>query len=94
VDHEDRLLCNSCLARLAVPINADRSTWGWVSGLLVAGLGAGLLVVMFSSLGHLLIATPSAFHEGTLWKKSWLEDTGSAEEPSQSKKAKGMEISP
>src|SRR5712691_9584333 len=68
-EHEDRVLCASCLARVLRVEKKDRSALGS----LVRGLMAvvGLLVAwwFFDLLGQGLMKIPASVHEGTVWKK-------------------------
>ena len=69
VEHEARVLCASCLATLLQP---SRKRGLRVLGLLgraarVAG-GFLLLWLFFYYLGRILLAIPTSFHEGTVWK--------------------------
>jgi hypothetical protein len=68
VEHDDRILCGSCLRKLTAPQKAGRRRWRTLAG---AGLGlAGLLtaVLYFYWFGQLLLLIPTPFHDGTLWK--------------------------
>ena len=70
-EHEDRVLCASCLNASA---NADTDGTGRLGALVRVVhfvLGTILLWVFFYHLGQLLLSLPSAFHEGTLWEKGW-----------------------
>src|SRR5207237_9981843 len=67
-EHEDRMLCASCLARELRVEKTERS----VFRSLVRGSMAivGLLVAwwFFDLLGQGLIKIPASVHEGTIWK--------------------------
>ena len=77
VEHEDRVLCAGCLARLTtvppVALRRGRSVTPLV------GAGAGLFVawLAFYFLGRMLLAVPGDFHASKIWKSDWLRsDTG------------------
>ena len=70
-EHDDRVLCAACLARLSRRPLFRRPAF---AGLLRFGqFLAGWIIawVFFYLCAELLLALPSAFHEGTLWKSSW-----------------------
>lgn len=71
-EHDDRMLCSNCLARLSGRRQKpDRS---WVQGLMVAGqgmLGFLLLWYAFYLVGLMLLSIPHSFHEGTVWESGW-----------------------
>jgi hypothetical protein len=67
-EHDDRILCTACLARLSAPVAARRS--GVLAGvwLLAQTLVAIAAIWFFFFLvGRALIAIPSDFHEGSAW---------------------------
>jgi len=67
-EHDDRLLCAACLRSLARPPLFKPPVF---AGLLRLGQGSlGLVIAwfFFYLLAELLLAIPSSFHEGTLWK--------------------------
>ena len=72
-EHDEKLLCAACLRRLAhSPLTARR----WFAGLgRVAACVSGLFLawLFFYSLGQALLALPSSFHEGTIWRGSFLD---------------------
>lgn len=66
-EHEDRVVCSSCLAKLAG--GARERRWR-ISGVLQAGqFAAGLFVLwcVFYLLGRVLLNVPSDFHSDTVW---------------------------
>jgi uncharacterized paraquat-inducible protein A len=74
VEHEDRVLCASCLARLLAGIPARRPR---LAGLVIAGrflLGFLILWVTFYYMAQALLSLPTAFHEGTVWEDAGLEN--------------------
>lgn len=69
VDHEGKLLCAGCVAKLAAaPVAAPGSRWPGIRR--VAGLGFAVAVAWtaFFIVGKVLLAIPTAVHEGTIWK--------------------------
>jgi uncharacterized paraquat-inducible protein A len=67
-EHEDRVVCASCLTKLAVGAGNDRKRLVVVFRVLECGASLALLWLMFYLLGQGLLALPSSFHEGTLWQ--------------------------
>ena len=67
-EHEDRVVCASCLAGLAGDAAAGKSRLGVV--LRATLCAAGLLTVwlFFYAVGQGLLVMPSSFHEGTVWQ--------------------------
>ena len=66
-EHEDRVLCASCLRRVAhVPLLRRR---GFAGAVRLVQCVAGLMLAwfFFYVIGEALLAIPTAFHEGTLW---------------------------
>lgn len=64
-EHEDRVICASCLGTGATDANESRFFWGMLA--LPAQLLTGLLVawILFYGLGQLLSAIPADFHAGS-----------------------------
>jgi hypothetical protein len=76
VEHDDRLICNSCLARsqrvmAPPPKRISLAPLGRVMG---AVLGFILAWILFFSLGRMLLSIPDEFHAETLWKRSFSDD--------------------
>ena len=74
-EHADRLMCAACLKKLAaVPVTRRA---GFVGAIRTVQLAGGLLIalVFFYWLGQSLLDLPSSFHDGTLWRGRWLDET-------------------
>src|SRR5580700_7462209 len=72
-EHDDRVICASCLQRLAQPKEEPRRRLRLFSGLLPVGNALlGLLVawICFYMVGRLLLTLPSEFHSD-LWNSWW-----------------------
>lgn len=72
-EHEDKVICAACLRKLVKSPLIQR---GWfLGGVRVGAALSGLLLawMFFYLLGQGLLAVPSAFHEGTVWRGSWLD---------------------
>ena len=73
VEHEERVLCAACLAKAArIPLTRRRSFVG-LTRLFQCLVGVCTLWFVFYLLGESLLALPSSFHEGTLWRVRWLD---------------------
>ncbi len=72
-EHEDQIICAACLGKLArVPLLQRRGFAALIrAGQCLVGLLAAWF--FFYLLGESLLALPSSFHEGTLWKSNWLD---------------------
>jgi hypothetical protein len=69
VEHEGRLLCNSCLERLnAPPPTKSRRFSGLRSGLMLAA-SAATLWFAFYYVATLLCRIPQEFHDATIWQE-------------------------
>jgi len=72
-EHADRLICASCLQKIArVPLFQRRSLTG-VLRVLRCGLSLVLLWFLFYLIGEGLASLPDSFHQGTLWQTGWFE---------------------
>jgi hypothetical protein len=66
-EHEDQVLCASCLARKSRDISqGGRVPRLWLT--LQFTVGAFSLWFFFYLLGRLLLKLPTSFHDGTIWK--------------------------
>jgi hypothetical protein len=68
-EHEDRVLCADCLARMLRPSEKHGSA---LSHFVSAGLalcGVATAWLFFNLVGQLLARAPASFHEGTVWEK-------------------------
>lgn len=69
-EHDDRLICASCLQKLAAKKEARTGRFAGVKGLLACMMGLVLAWFFFYSMGRLLLLTPTRFHEGTVWQRT------------------------
>ena len=70
-EHDDIMFCASCMKKISRPSLIRRFHF---SGLLNAGqciVGFFLAWMFFYYLGQMLLAIPSAFHEGSVWQVEW-----------------------
>jgi len=73
-EHEDRLICATCLKKLARPAAARGLPFA--SLIVVAECLLGILTVwlFFYAVGRNLLAIPDSFHEGTVWKSKFMDE--------------------
>lgn len=67
-EHDARMICALCLARLADAASAGRAARQGVADLVKVGFAFLALWLVFYVLGQGLLRLPSAFHEGHLWE--------------------------
>jgi hypothetical protein len=71
-EHDDRVICAACLAKLTrVPFTQRSGFVGIVRAVQLA-CGLFILLLFFYLLGQSLLAVPSSFHDGTVWKPDHL----------------------
>ena len=72
-EHDDRIVCASCLQKLAHRPLARRPAFVGVLRLVQCAFGVLLLWFFFYLVGEGLVAIPSSFHDGTLWHVNWVD---------------------
>lgn len=72
-EHEDRVLCASCIAEVASKTSTAKQRLAFVSGAVQFALALLVLWGFFYALGQGLLALPSSFHEGTVWQADFWE---------------------
>jgi hypothetical protein len=67
-EHEDRVICATCLGKLVKPPLTQRATFLWL--VRTAQVCAGVLTacLFFYLVGRALLSIDSSVHEGTIWK--------------------------
>jgi len=70
-EHEDRVLCSSCLPGLTLPSFAGPNHFNGLIRFSQFALGMSILWLLFYYLGQALLSIPADFHEGTLWQGPW-----------------------
>jgi hypothetical protein len=68
VEHDDRILCSSCLAKLAKKKRATPINLRWVTAACFLVLGLLMAWLCFYTLGRGLLLIPSEFHDGSFWE--------------------------
>lgn len=67
-EHEDRVLCASCLIQLLEPRAARPARFRGLGRLLLSFAALTLAWFFFFLVGRSLLAIPASFHDGTVWK--------------------------
>jgi hypothetical protein len=70
-EHEDRVICATCLKKLTAPAQSARVSFAWMLPFVHLSLGFCLVWLFFYFLGATLLSIPSRFHEGTVWLDKW-----------------------
>ena len=75
VEHEDRIICSSCLAKITAAAAKPAHTWSFRPVLRFAAVFSGLIITWFIyfSLGRSLLAIPDEWHAETMWRKTMKE---------------------
>lgn len=72
-EHDDRVICASCLSRLATSGSKKTSNWEWFGVSVSCVIGLVIAFLIFYELGEALLLIPSNFHEGNVWTERWLD---------------------
>ena len=75
MEHEGRLLCSGCIARIAAAGERRKERRAALRRAGAATFGTLALWLVFYGVGALLLRIPPDFHDGTVWKKI-VERTG------------------
>ncbi len=73
-EHEDRVICASCLRKILFLQRADKSVADRILQGALCFAGVLTAWLFFYGIAHLLLKVPTQFHDGSLWKmSSWSE---------------------
>jgi hypothetical protein len=72
-EHEDRVLCASCLAKTTQKSSHGLSRLSRFFRTIQVIIGVILLWIFFYYMGQILLSIPTSFHEGTIWSGKWWE---------------------
>jgi len=75
IDHQDRLICASCLRASVKPALTRRPLFRGTIRLIQGTTGLVLTWGLFYLFGKCLLLLPSSFHEGNLWQDVWKQMT-------------------
>jgi uncharacterized paraquat-inducible protein A len=73
-EHDDRVICSSCLKKLTVQKEKKRRNFAPALRLAFALTGLIVAWIFFFLIGRMLVRIPAKYHEGTVWKSELLED--------------------
>ncbi len=73
-EHEDRVICAVCLARLVQKPALPRRTLAGLVHVIQTLVGVIVVWFFFHTMGEALLKLPTSFHEGTLWEAKWWEE--------------------
>jgi len=71
-EHDDRVLCTACLAKLTQKPLAKRFALTQIFWLMQCVIGLIIAWYFFFLIGENLLKLPNSFHEGTLWQAHWI----------------------
>jgi hypothetical protein len=67
-EHDDRLLCAACIKKLAnVPLT-QRNLFVHALRIVQVAFGLFVTIAFFYTVGRQLLAIPSTFHDGSVWR--------------------------
>jgi len=72
-EHDDRVLCAACVKKLAGVPFTQRSAFVSIVRTLQLAVGVFIVWACFHFVGRSLLSIPAKFHDGTVWKTSWME---------------------
>lgn len=67
-EHDDRVLCASCLRKLLEPKAAKPPRFAGIGRIAMSFVALAIAWFAFFVLGRSLLAIPASFHDGTVWK--------------------------
>jgi hypothetical protein len=68
-EHEDRVLCADCLAKILRASEKRASRLAQVANVFLSVCGIATAWLFFYFVGEMLARAPASFHEGTVWEK-------------------------
>ena len=70
-EHDDRIICATCLRKLAIVTEPQRMSFAWLPPLVQITLGVTVVWLFFYFFGATLLSIPSQYHEGEVWVDKW-----------------------
>jgi len=70
-EHEDKVLCASCLRKRLKGSGQTSRGRQWLYNWAQFLSGLVLIYIVFYYFAQVLLALPTAFHEGTIWQSGW-----------------------
>ena len=72
-EHEDRVICATCLGKIARRPLTQRAGFVYVVRSLQVLFGLATACLFFYLVGLALLSIDSSVHEGTIWKGHWID---------------------
>jgi len=72
-EHEDRVICATCLGKLAAPRLTERRAFIGIVRTAQLLIGLFTTCLFFYLCGRVLLSIDSSVHEGTIWKGRWVD---------------------
>ena len=72
-EHDERVICAACVKKLAGVSFTQRGAFVGVVRVLQLTVSLLFVWACFHLMGRALLAVPGKFHDGTVWKRSWVE---------------------
>jgi late competence protein required for DNA uptake (superfamily II DNA/RNA helicase) len=66
-EHDDRILCASCLAKIGIKKETGTTWWAWAPRLALVLLAVVTVYFVFLLIGNILVSFPSEFHGKGGW---------------------------
>ena len=66
-EHDDRVICASCLAKMGRAEKEKTKAWAFVPRLALALLSAAVIFIAILLMGNALLSIPSQFHHAGGW---------------------------
>jgi hypothetical protein len=70
-EHDDRVICASCLSKLVKPPLTQRAGFLWLVRSVQVCAGLIMACLFFYLVGRALLLIDSSVHEGSIWKGRW-----------------------
>ncbi len=73
-EHDDRVICAACLRAMLKPSAQKKFNSVGLARIFLCGFGLVTAWLFFYWIGQGLLAIPTKFHEGTIWKTGFWEE--------------------
>ena len=72
-EHDDRVICASCLKKLAVSETAKRRSFSTIRRAAPVIVGVLVAWFFFFIIGEALLRIPASFHDTSIWQAPWVK---------------------
>ena len=74
VDHGAKIVCAGCLAKSTAGVDSKKKrSWARPRRIVTLVIGGLVLWVLFYAMGSLLLSMPGEFHDGTIWRRPFMD---------------------